>query len=148
MGSSPERKPCDAMNGLIAEGEEAISVSSGARGTFLNNHGPCLFGLLSHRNGPGDHARRPSAGMEVASIHLPFKTVELDGLLYRTPDRKIPQRPPVGAPVSRSGGRSESVLATLAPAAPHLDANCRVHRCAAASKAAKASTPWGVQLIP
>ncbi len=27
--------------------------------------------------------------MEVASIHFPFKTVELDGLLYRTPDRKI-----------------------------------------------------------
>ena len=27
--------------------------------------------------------------MEVASIHFPFKRVELDGLLYRTPDRKI-----------------------------------------------------------
>jgi D-alanyl-D-alanine carboxypeptidase len=30
-------------------------------------------------------------GMEVASIHLTFKTVELGGLLYRTPDGKIQQ---------------------------------------------------------
>ena len=30
-------------------------------------------------------------GMEVASIHLKFKTVELAGLLYRTPDGKIQQ---------------------------------------------------------
>ena len=30
-------------------------------------------------------------GMEVASIHLKFKTVELGGLLYRTPDGKIQQ---------------------------------------------------------
>jgi D-alanyl-D-alanine carboxypeptidase len=30
-------------------------------------------------------------GMEVASIHLTFKTAELGGLLYRTPDGKIQQ---------------------------------------------------------
>ena len=30
-------------------------------------------------------------GMEVASIHFTFKTAELGGLLYRTPDGKIQQ---------------------------------------------------------
>ena len=30
-------------------------------------------------------------GMEVASIHFKFKTAELGGLLYRTPDGKIQQ---------------------------------------------------------